>query len=199
VAVRGGRCWLMVGGCGERIRGPVRAVGVVGACALRGIDGTSARAAARAGAVRDRDGLGGGLRVRWNGGCGWARMEAAGKGWSAAALGGALRLDRLRYGVGVCVAGWWWCVWWRRDGALVGDLACDAGARWRAAAVESRLVVCAASTLPLSDFLSLLGDFSGAGVPFEGRGDARRDAPWLRGCCEDARVRVGQCGAGGVG
>ncbi len=81
-------------------------------------------------------------------------------------MGGALRLDRLQLGVwGLC--GWLvvGCVCWRRDGALVGDLACGAGAsvcggRWIV------LALCAASTRPLSDFLFCCGDFSGGGPVF---------------------------------
>jgi hypothetical protein len=71
------------------------------------------------------------------------------------------------------------CVCWRRDGAWVGDSACDAGARRRAAAGGSWRLLCAARTRPLLDFLFLLGDFSGAGLSFEGRGGARWDGPWL--------------------
>jgi hypothetical protein len=71
------------------------------------------------------------------------------------------------------------CVCWRRDGAWVGDSACDAGVpacggRWIVACGVCSFKYAAPLRLPVS-----LGDFSGPGLSFEGRGDARRDAPWL--------------------
>jgi hypothetical protein len=76
---------------------------------------------------------------------------------------------------------------------------CAVRARRRAAAVGSWLVVCAASTRPLSDFLFCWA----MRAISRGRACLLRGGGMRRGmglcCCEDARVRVGQCGAGGVG
>jgi hypothetical protein len=147
---------------------------------LRGMSGTSARAAARAGAVRDRGGVGGGLRVRWYWqdvvGRGWQRRERAGRRplGRSAAVGSA-----CDFGVWVCVAGW-------RCGACAGGGTGRWSATWRAmrarrraAAVGSWLVVCAACTRPLADVLCCWAISRGRACLMRGRGDARRDAPWL--------------------
>jgi hypothetical protein len=115
------------------------------------------------------------------------------RGGSAAALGGALRLDRLRFGVGVWVAGWW-CGACAGGGTGLGSVTRRAmRARRRAAAVGSWLVVCAASTRPLLRLPVLLGDFSGAGLSCEGPGGCEAGCA---GCCEDA---TRGCGWGSAG
>jgi hypothetical protein len=155
-------------------------------CGCAAWGGTSARAAARAGAVRDRGGVGRGLRVRWNGGCGRAPMAAAGKGGSAAAWAEGCGWIGCEWGLG--------CVWLvggvvrvlaAGRGLWVGDSAC-VRARRRAAAVGSWRLLCAAGTRPLSDFLFYWATSRGRACLVTGRGDARRDAPWqllrTRGC-----------------
>ena len=105
-------------------------------------------------------------------------MAAAGKGGSAAAW--AEHCGWIGCGLGLGLCGWLvvWCVCWRRDGALVGDLTCDAGAPARAA-VGSWLVMCAACTRPLSDFLFFWALFRDGACLLRGGGEAWRDAPWL--------------------
>jgi hypothetical protein len=92
----------------------------------------------------------------------------------------------------------WWCgaCAGGGTGALVGDLACDAGApacggRWIVAGD-----VCSMYAAPLR-LPVLLGDFLGPGLSFEGPGGC--EAGCAMAAVEDARVRVGQCGAGGDG
>ncbi len=126
-------------------------------------------------------------------GRGWQRRERAGRRpfGRSAAVGSAAGL-----GVGVRVAGWWCdaCAG-GGTGASVGDSVCGAGApacgcRWMVACV------CAACTHPRSDFLFCRAISRGRARLL--RGDGMRGG-MRRGCCEDARVRVGHCGAGGVG
>jgi hypothetical protein len=184
--VRVGQCGVgVVCGCGERIRGPDRAVGVVGACA-----------AAQHGVARVR-----GLRLAWGlceiglvwvevcglvgtaavVGRGWRRRERAGRrplGRSAAVGSAAV------WGLGLC--GWLavWCGACAGGGTgLWSATRCAMRARRRAAAVGSWLVVCAASTRPLSEFLfccAMRAISRGRGCLLRGRGDARRDATWLQ-------------------
>ncbi len=87
-----------------------------------------------------------------------------------------------------------WCVCWRRDGALVGDLACDAGAptcggRWIVAcAVCSKYE--ALSELPVRCAQWAIR----FGTAWLLRGAELR-VGMCRDCREDARMRVGMCGA----
>jgi hypothetical protein len=189
---RGGKFQLMVGGCGERIRGPDTGGGrrrrVCGCAAwvarVRGL--RLARVCCEVGGGVSR-----GLRVCRYGGCGRAQIAAAGKGGSAAAwaercgwIGCGLGLGFVwLVGGGACAGG--------GTGALVGDSACDAGApacggRW--------IVACALCSLyaaPLR-LAVLLGDFSGAGLSFEGAGGCEA------GCAVGA-VRTRGCGWGSAG
>ncbi len=68
--------------------------------------------------------------------CGFVGMAAVvGRGWQRRGKGGSAAAWAERCGWIGCGSGWGLCGWlvvgcvcWRRDGALVGDLACDAGA-----------------------------------------------------------------------
>jgi hypothetical protein len=123
-------------------------------------------------------GVGRGLRVRWSGGCGRARMAAAGKGGSAAAWAERCGWIGCGLGFGMCVAGWW-C-----DACAGGGTGLWSGtrramrARPCAAAVGSWLVLCAARTRPLCDLQFCWATSRGRACLLRGRGDARRDAPW---------------------
>jgi hypothetical protein len=121
-------------------------------------------------------------------GRGWQRRERAGRRLHWAERCGLIGLRRGVWGL----CGWLvvWCVCWRRAGALVGDLACGAGApacggRWVVACA-----VCSAyaalSDLPVRSALrairfGTIGLLGGGGFCV-GMG---------RGCREDARMRLG--------
>ncbi len=141
----------------------------------------------------------------WVEGCGFVGMTAVvGRGMAATGKGGSAAAWAERCGWIGCGLGFG-CVWlvgrgvrvlaagW---GLYVGDSACGAGApaccgRWIVACV-----VCSSYAGPLR-LRVLLGDVSGPGLSFEGRGGC--EAGYAVAAVEDARVRVGQCGAGGVG
>ncbi len=97
----------------------------------------------------------------------WSGADGGGgKGRVGGRLGGALRLDRLRFGVWACVAGWWCgaCAG-GGTGALVGDLACDAGAPACGGCWIVACGVCSPYAAPLR-LPVLLGDFFGGGPVF---------------------------------
>ncbi len=166
---------------GWRIRGADTRTGSgtrrVGARAAARLRVARVRGLRLARAVRDRGVLG----LEYCGFVGTADVDGSGrKGRVGGRLCGALRLDRLRFGG-------WGFVWLVGGGVRV--LAAGRGfksATWRAmrarpcaAAVGSWLVVCAASTRPLSDFQFCWAISRGRACLVRGRGDARRDAPWL--------------------
>jgi hypothetical protein len=177
---------------GRRMRGADTrtgsgALGVVGACA-----------AARHGVARVRWlRLARGLceiGVVWVEVCGLVGAAAVvGREWRRRERAGRRPLGR-RAAVGSAAVWGFGCVW--LVGGVVRVLAAGRGlgsatwramrARPRAAAVGSWLVMCAASTRPSSDFLFCWAISWGRACLLRGRGDARRDAPWLllrtRGC-----------------
>jgi hypothetical protein len=190
----GGR-WLADAGSGSADR--IRAVGVVGPCAAARhgwhecADCGSRESAARSGWRGWR--FAGSLEWRmWSGADG-----RGGKGRVGGRFGRSAAVGSAAVWVGVRVAGW--CCGACAGGGTGLWSATRRGMRAsrRAAAVGSWLVVCAASTRLLLRLPVLPGDFSGAGLSFEGPGGC--EAGCAVAAVEDARVRVGQCGAGGVG
>jgi hypothetical protein len=149
-------------------------------CSCAAWDGTSARAAARAWGLCE-------IGVVWVEGCGFIGMaDVVGRGIAAAGTGGsaAAWAERCGWigcmiGVWVCVAGWW-CGACAGGGTGLGSATWRAmRARRRAAAVGPWLLVCAARTRPVSDFQFCWAMSRGRACLLRGRGDARRDAPWL--------------------
>ncbi len=202
--MRGGRCWRMVGGCGERIRGPDRALRSSAprrrrVCGFRGMGWHEcAGCGSREGAARSGwcvKGYAGSLEWRLSTGV----DGSGGKGRVGSRLGGALRLDRLRvwiFDLGLC--GWLvvWCVCWRRVGGFGRRLGVRCGRAGVRLPLEGGLW-CVQAVRGPSPTSCFAGRFLRGRACLLGGGGLR--GGMRRGCCEDTRAGVKQCGAGGLG